>query len=80
MQGPLSKPNSHRFSHSFPLFETYGVKNVNSMFTYSYSFYTPPLKSVGYYLIPSTQKIAFECLSVCTPVSASFSLSAESIF
>ena len=58
-----------------------------------YAFlYPATLKSAGYYVIPSIQKIAFECpsvrLSVCPSVcpsvrpsvSASFSLSAGSIF
>ena len=46
--------------------------------------YPATLKSVGYYVIPSIQKIAFECmsvrLSVRPSVSASSSLSAGSIF
>ena len=50
--------------------------------------YPATLKSAGYYVIPSIQKIAFErpsvhpsvCPSVCLPVRALFSLSAGSIF
>ena len=38
------------------------------------------LKSVGYYVIPSIQKIAFECPPICLSVSALFSLSAGGIF
>ena len=49
------------------------------------TFYTPHTsKSAGYYVIPSVQKLAFKCPyvrpSVCTSVSASFSLSAGCIF
>ena len=39
--------------------------------------YPTALKSVGYYVIPSIQKIVFECPSVCQHI---FSLSAGSIF
>ena len=50
---------------------------------YNYFIYPATLKSVGYYVIPSIQKIALECPSICTSVSPSvstlFSLSAGSI-
>ena len=42
--------------------------------------YPAILKSVGYYVIPSCQKIAFERLYIRLSVSASFSLSAGSFF
>ena len=42
--------------------------------------YPATLKSAGYYVIPSVQKFAFECPSVCPSVSASFQLSAGCIF
>ena len=38
--------------------------------------YPATLKSAGYYVIPSIQKIAFECWTVRQSISASFSLSA----
>ena len=46
----------------------------------TFLLYPATLKSAGYYVIPSIQKIALECPSVCPSVSASFSLSAGSIF
>ena len=39
-----------------------------------YFLYPATLKSAGYYVIPSVQKFAFECPSVCPSVSASFPL------
>ena len=49
--------------------------------TYTIFFlYPAPLKSAGYYVIPSVQKFAFECPSVRPSVSASFQLSAGWIF
>ena len=64
--------------------DTFRVKNVISC-TF---LYPATLKSAGYYVIPSIQKIVCSsqlvrvsvCLSVCPSVSASFSLSAGSIF
>ena len=66
----------------------WGRMSLAMSWRHSGLLYPATLKSAGYYVIPSIQKIEFECPSACLSVclyvhpsvSASFSLSAGSIF